>query len=71
MYSTRERFCYHHGQNKKLHALPPPFAIKLRHHALLVSVMLPCASMNDINIQYLMNDKSKAVMVVGKIFTLW
>ena len=28
IYSTRERFCFHHGQNRKLHALPPPSAIK-------------------------------------------
>ena len=24
IHSTRERFCFHYGQNRKLHALPPP-----------------------------------------------
>ena len=28
IYSTCERFCFHHDQNRKLHALPPPSAIK-------------------------------------------
>ena len=28
IYSTRGRFCFHHCQNRKLHALPPPSAIK-------------------------------------------
>ena len=29
IYSTRGRFCFHHGQNRKLNALPPPSAIKM------------------------------------------
>ena len=29
IYSTRKRFCFHRGQNRKLHALPPPSAIKM------------------------------------------
>ena len=29
IYSTRERFRFHHGQNRKLHALPPPSQIKM------------------------------------------
>ena len=28
IYSTCGRFCFHHGQNRKLHVLPPPSAIK-------------------------------------------
>ena len=28
IYSTRGRFCFYHGQNRKLQALPPPSAIK-------------------------------------------
>ena len=29
IYSTHGRFCFHHGQNRKSHALPPPSAIKV------------------------------------------
>ena len=28
IYSTCERFCFHQGQNRKLHTLPPSFATK-------------------------------------------
>ena len=30
IYSTRGRFCFHHGQNRKLHALPPPSASPIK-----------------------------------------
>ena len=39
IYSTRGRFCFHHGQNRKLHVLPRSSSLrnkKWRHHALLV-----------------------------------
>ena len=38
MYSTYGRFCFHHDQNRKFHALPPPSTIKVMSSCTLVHV---------------------------------
>ena len=38
IYSTHERFCFHHSQNRKLHALRLPSAVKMKSSCTLESM---------------------------------